>query len=141
MRLRLAAVPLVAGAATSAGATVALLLGAYIPSWGLAGGATLGLATLALGLRVVPGHRELLLTAIALTGFVLGFLLATIPATLVGLDDFVAAKLPELRALAGDAVRDTRSRLVPRWSAAGLGALLALTAILLEQRRATHDAR
>ncbi len=141
MRLRLATIPLVAGASTSTGATVALLLGAYIPSWGITGGAALGLATLALGLRIVPGHRELLLTAIALTGFVLGFLLATIPATLVGLDDFVAGKLPELRALAGDAVRDTRSRLVPRWSAAGLGALLALAAILLERRRAMRDAR
>ncbi len=141
MRLRLATLPLAAGAATSAGATVALVVGAFIPSWGLTGGAALGLATLALGLRVVPGHRELLVTTLAFAGFVLGFLVATIPTTLVGLDDFVASKLPELRTLAGEAVRDVRSRLVARWAAAGLGALLALVAIVLERRRATPTPR
>jgi len=138
VRLRLGTLPLAVGAATSAGATVALLLGTYIPSWGVTGGAALGLTTLALGLRVVPGHRELFVTTVALTGFVLGFLVATIPATLVGLDDFVASKLPELRALAGEATRDVRSRLVARWSAAGVGVLLAVGAVLLDRRRATR---
>jgi hypothetical protein len=138
VRLRLGTLPLAVGTATSAGATTALLLGAYIPSWGVAGGAALGLATLALGLRVVPGHRELLVTTLALAGFVLGFLVATIPATLVGLDDFVASKLPELRALAGEATRDVRSRLFVRWSAAGVGVLLAGVALLIDRRRATR---
>ncbi len=136
MRLRLATLPLAAGCGASAGATVALLLGTWIPNWGLTGGAALGLATLALGLRVVPGHRELLLVTTGLACFVAAFLLATIPATLVGLEDFVATKLPELQARAGDAVREVRVRLYARWGTAAIGAALAVGAAVVEGRRA-----
>jgi hypothetical protein len=125
MRLRLSTLPLVAGCSTGAGATMALLLGTYVPGWGLVGGVALALVTLTVGLFVVPGHRELVLVTLALACLVLGFLAGTVAATLVGLEDFVADKLPELRALARASVTELHTRLVIRWAIAGLAALVA----------------
>jgi hypothetical protein len=129
MRLRLSTLPLVAGFSAGGGATIALLLGTYVPSWGLVGSAALALVTLAIGLFVVPGHRDLVLVTLALAALVLGFLLGTIPATLVGLEDFVADKLPELRTLARASVTELHTRLVVRWAVAGLAALVASGAV------------
>jgi hypothetical protein len=134
MRLRLSTLPLVIGCATGAGATTALLLGTFVPGWGLTGGVALALATLSVGLFVVPGHRELLLVTVALSCFVLGFLVATVPASLVGLEDFVADKLPELRAYANASANDVRARLLVRWTVAGLAALGA--GIVARRKRA-----
>ena len=138
MRLRLSTVPLVAGFSAGAGATTALLLGAYIPGWGLVGGVSLALVTLSIGLRVIPGNRELVLVTLALVSVVLGFLVATVPATLVGLDDFIADKLPELQSLARETVAELRGRLVVRWMVAGTAALGAGT-VMLWQRRLMSD--
>ena len=135
MRLRLSTVPLVAGFSAGAGATTALLLGAYIPGWGLVGGVSLALVTLSVGLRVIPGNRELVLATLGLVSLVLGFLVATVPATLVGLDDFIADKLPELQSLARETVAELRGRLVVRWMVAGAAALGAGTVMLWQQRR------
>jgi len=135
MRLRLSTVPLVTGFSAGAGATTALLLGAYIPGWGLVGGVSLALVTLSVGLRVIPGNRELVLATLGLVGLVLGFLVATVPATLVGLDDFIADKLPELQSLARETVAELRGRLVVRWMVAGTAALGAGTVMLWQQRR------
>jgi len=135
MRLRLSTVPLVAGFSAGAGATTALLLGAYIPGWGLVGGVSLALVTLSIGLLVIPGNRELVLVTLALVSVVLGFLVATVPATLVGLDDFIADKLPELQSLARETVAELRGRLVVRWMVAGTAALGAGAVMLWQQRR------
>lgn len=134
MRLRLATLPLVASGSAGVGATTALLLGAYVPAWGLVAGVVLCLATLCVGLFVVPGHRELVLVTVALTCLVLGFLVATVPVTLVGLEDFIAAKLPALRTYARATVGDLRARLLVRWTVAALAALTA-GALVWRQRR------
>ena len=133
MSLRLSTVPLVAGFSAGAGATMALLLGAYLPGWGLIGGVSLALVTLAIGLIVIPGNRELVLVTLALVSVVLGFLVATVPATLVGLDDFIADKLPELQSLARQTVAAVRSRLALQWALAATAALA--TSVVLYRRR------
>lgn len=133
MSLRLSTVPLVAGFSAGAGATMALLLGAYLPGWGLIGGVSLALVTLAIGLIVIPGNRELVLVTLALVSVVLGFLVATVPATLVGLDDFIADKLPELQSLARQTVAAVRSRLALQWTLAATAALA--TSVVLYRRR------
>lgn len=135
MRLRLASLPLAVSFSAGAGATAALLVGAFVPAWGLIGGVALGLATLAVGLLVVPGHRELMLVTVALSCFVLGFLVATVPTTLVGLEDFIAGKLPELRIYAQATVGDVRARLLARWTVAALAALVAGGIALWRRRR------
>jgi hypothetical protein len=123
MRLRLSTPPLVAGFSAGAGATTALLLGAYLPGWGLVGGVSLALVTLAIGLLVIPGNRELVLVTLALASVVLGFLVATVPATLVGLEDFIADKLPELQSLARATVAETQRRLALQWAIAATAAI------------------
>ncbi len=139
MRLRLSTMPLLAGFSAGAGATTALLLGAYIPGWGLVGGVSLALVALAIGLLAIPGNRELVLVTLGLVCVVLGFLVATVPATLVGLDDFIADKLPELQSLARETVAEVRGRLALQWAVAATAALAASVAlpasVVLHRRR------
>jgi hypothetical protein len=65
---------------------------------------------------------------------VLGFIVATVPTTLVGLEDFIANKLPELRMLARETVGDVQARLYVRWTVATIAALS--TAGVVWKRRA-----
>ena len=135
MRLRLSTLPLVAGFSAGAGATTALLLGAFIPGWGLTAGVALALSTFAMGLFIVPGHRELVLVATALSALVFGFIVATVPTTLVGLEDFIANKLPQLRSLARETVGDVQARLYVRWTVAAMAAIATAAVVWRKRER------
>lgn len=115
--------PLVWGLGLACGATVAALLGAYVPSWGVALAIPVANTLLALGLRFAPESDEVpvaLRVALALST---GFVVTTIPLTLFGLSELVRA---DLEIVLPHALRTTaaiRAQLVPLWAVmlVGLG--------------------
>lgn len=136
MAARVRTTPLVVVLSMAIGASAAAVIGMWVVPWGVAVGVAGALVVLSVGLWREPRHRELFLVLATLAALDLGVLAATIPSTLLGLDAFVASRLPELRALAADTVHRALPALVYRWITMGAALPLALTVLIRDARRA-----
>jgi len=108
--------PLVWGMGLACGSTVAALLGAYVPSWGVALAIPVANGLLALGLRFAPESTEVPVALRVSLAICTGFVLTTIPLTLFGLSEIVRT---DLEVLLPHALRTTaaiRAQLVPLWA-------------------------
>ena len=108
--------PLVWSLGLACGATLAALLGAYVPSWGVALAIPAANGLLALGLRFAPESDEVpvaLRVSLALSS---GFVVTTIPLTLFGLSELIRT---DIEILLPHALRTTaaiRAELLPLWA-------------------------
>jgi hypothetical protein len=134
--MRVQPLPLVVAlTATSAGA-LGLGLGAFLPSWGLAGGVALALGTFGAGLWTLPEHRELRAATLLLAAATLAFVLTSAPRTWLVLDAF-GADLPEpARPTARLAATEALRAAIWKWTVMSLSAVGALAVARRAPRRA-----
>jgi len=108
--------PLVWGMGLAFGSTLAAVLGAYIPSWGVALAIPGANLLLGLGLRFAPESDEVPVAMRIALALSTGFVVTTIPLTLFGLGELVRS---DIEVLLPHAVRTTaalRAELVPLWA-------------------------
>ena len=131
-----AAAPLVAGVALTAGAGLALLLGGFLLSWALAVGAA---AALVFGCGAVwlAGDDALVARSVlAAVVALLGFVGVSAAMTLTHLESLPAQiEAATLEPLGVETVEEARARLMPRWVTLGAAALGTLGVWIVAIRR------
>lgn len=112
---RLAVWPLAWGLGLAAGVGLAALLGPYGPSWGVASAFVAIVLVFSVGSFIERDGEELTHLLRASLGFTLGFLVLTVPLTLLRLDRMVGAASAESAATVLAEVSRMRAQLLARW--------------------------
>lgn len=108
--------PLVWGLGLACGSTVAALLGAYVPSWGVALAVPAANTLLALGLRFAPESDEVPVAMRISLALWTGFVVTTIPLTLFGIGELIRTDVEIFLPHAVETAAAIRAQLVPLWA-------------------------